>query len=175
MPSRFLRRLPAVLLCILTVSAFALAAPRGIGPSRLPDEARSLAGITVVNLHVAPLPDAFLDAGATEQKVSDDAIRQLTEAGFEIARDPKHTPRLTFAVQVIPDLDIPDKTTFIAYLEVAQSVRINRLDKQFIVPTMTLTTAASKRSEQLRDELDDHVERLFKSFIDLESQASSRQ
>ena len=121
---------------------------------RIPDELRSLAGMTKFRIQVDPI------IGLSEKEVPsrDDLARLLGEdlerPGFEIGNEP-HLPRLVLQVMVAKDSDQPDAVGLAMVLAVHQEAYFERLDRALTVPTASMSSAGltvrRRAQETIRD------------------------
>ncbi len=178
MPFRPSRRAWCVtaVLAILLLALGVMAAPIFGQRSNLPDELLSLANITKVTLDVngGALPEEFLEAGVTSEKLTGAITKRLTDAGYQVV-DGDARPRLVFTALVLTDASVPDTLGFIVFFDVVEDVRLHRLERDFTLPTSTLSAHGVRSRKLLAEGVMQELDRTLDRFIEWGKLATQNQ
>ena len=125
----FCMRCPQVptALVLLIVSALP-AGPILSNKRKIADELKSLAGLTQMRMHVAPVPTRFKDMGVRKAKIDAFLRQELEESGFKIVTDTE-APRCILRIIGEVDERFPDAVSIGTVLEIEQRVTVHRIEQ----------------------------------------------
>ena len=131
-------RCPQVPTALVLLIASALPAGPILGKKRkIADEHKSLAGLTQMRMHVAPVPTRFKDLGVRRARLETFLQQELEESGFKIVTDTK-APRCILRIVVKVDERFPDVVCMGTLLEIEQRVKVHRVERDLKLATAAL-------------------------------------
>lgn len=155
------------LLLLVSLVAMATAAPILPDGPHLTDEMMSLAGLSRFRVRIRPItPEVAQMTRLSDQVIAEQWKTKLRRAGFEVA-DGTDTgdPLIELQMQGGSDTGVPDGFSFSATIELLQKVRIERLDRELMVPTYSYAMSGLETSQNLRDSARRVTERLLATFV----------
>ena len=169
----FQRHGTMVAICVMATYAITTwAGPMTEQRASLSDELLGLAKMRRISLRIRLLPHEMRNAGLTQKKLERVVKEQLTDAGFQIVDDDT-TPRLVLTPLILTNENVHDTIGFIVYFDIQQRVRILRLDKEYVVPTATLSAHGIAKRATLSKSVRESVEETIRKFIQYEKIASA--
>lgn len=168
------RRTLFAIIFLLLLTLAVIAGPIFADRNQYPDELLALANITEVAIEINPLPMEFTEAGITADKIRDKVKARLTQAGYTVVEG-DFSPRLSFTALTLTDPSVPDTVGFVVFFDVVQHIRIHRLDRDFVMPTSTLSAQGVRSRKLLNDGVMKELDNTLDKFIEWEKLATENQ
>jgi len=152
---------------VLVVAALVWAAPIVQKFPAISDEFLTLAQIDKVQLKVLMLDPAMAKAGIKPEDIYDDWKGHLKAADITVvegdAAEDMITIRLMFVLR--KHEQVTDATTYLGLLMLEQPVRIERLDRTFVIPTYTGVEAGLTPNNKIADSTRKALTTLISKFL----------
>lgn len=160
----------------MTVAGFSiLAAPMLPEGTRLPAELESMADLEQLTLELRPLPTPVLQAGIRADHLKAQIEARLDDAGLEVVEAGNETLiGLRVVVETGTDPELPEFVSLAVFIDFIQPVRVERLGRQLVLPTATVTYHEPKRADKLGQGVHDFVDFAVRRFISMQQLTKDR-
>lgn len=100
-----------------------------------PDTVQSLADfVDQVRIRIGTPPEIFQQAGVTEEFIETRLRKQLEQKGIAVVDD-DNAPVLDFSTFAVSEPKAADAVAYLCIIQVEQKVRLERLDRELLLPT----------------------------------------